>query len=195
MAVTCFLVVSFRSFVAIILFSKYTFSCHSLRTIHILRRKVLEYFPPTHLYKCKGSFTNYVDNILDFFTAYPPVLTIFMVWTLTKSGHFKTTYLPYHVNVACERPLSMIYVLIKVRKFQNQIVLFSFSPKNQQFVSALWVQNGSNKKRHNIILNWGLFNMINCLYFFGLTHFRLLGQKLLGGALNKSKYQLFDGLG
>ena len=130
-----------------------------------------------------------------FLTTYPPASIFYSVWTLTKSGHFKTTYLPYHVNVACERPLSMIYVLIKVRKFQNQIVLFSFSPKNQQFVSALWVQNGSNKKRHNIILNWGLFNMINCLYFFGLTHFRLLGQKLLGGALNKSKYQLFDGLG
>ena len=53
----------------------------------------------------KGSFTNYVDRILAFLTTYPPALTFSMVWMLTKSGHFKTTYLPHLVNVVCERPL------------------------------------------------------------------------------------------
>ena len=38
-------------------------------------------------------------------TTYPPALTFFMVWTLTKSGHFCTTYLPCLVNVVCEQPL------------------------------------------------------------------------------------------
>ena len=28
-----------------------------------------------------------------------------MVWTLTKSGHFWTTYLPLLVNIVCEQPL------------------------------------------------------------------------------------------
>ena len=40
-----------------------------------------------------------------FLTTYPPVLTFSMVWTLTKSGHFWTTYLPCLVNIVCERPL------------------------------------------------------------------------------------------
>ena len=39
-----------------------------------------------------------------FLTTYPPALTFSMVWTLTKSGHFSTTYLPRLVNVVCERP-------------------------------------------------------------------------------------------
>ena len=47
----------------------------------------------------KGPFTNYVDKILAFLTTYHPVLTFSMVWTslvwtLTNSGHFWTTYLP-----------------------------------------------------------------------------------------------------
>ena len=37
-------------------------------------------------------------------TTYSPALTISMVWTLTNSGHFWTTYLPRLVNVDCERP-------------------------------------------------------------------------------------------
>ena len=40
-----------------------------------------------------------------FLTTYPPPLTFSMVWTLTWSGHFWTTYLPRLVNVVCERPL------------------------------------------------------------------------------------------
>ena len=52
----------------------------------------------------KGLFTNYVDKILAFLTTYPPALTFSMVWTLTKSGHFWTTYLPRLVNVVCELP-------------------------------------------------------------------------------------------
>ena len=51
-----------------------------------------------------GSFTNYVDKILAFLTTFPPALTLSMVLTLTKSGHFWTNYLPRLVNVVCERP-------------------------------------------------------------------------------------------
>ena len=44
-------------------------------------------------------FTNWL-----FLTTYPPALTFSMVWTLTNSGYFWTTYLPGLVNVVCERP-------------------------------------------------------------------------------------------
>ena len=37
-----------------------------------------------------------------FLTTYPPVLSISMVWTLTKCRHSKTTYLACLVNVVCE---------------------------------------------------------------------------------------------
>ena len=54
----------------------------------------------------QGSFKKYVENILTFcLTTYPPALTFSMVWTLTKSGHFWTTYPPPLVNVVFERPL------------------------------------------------------------------------------------------
>ena len=56
-----------------------------------------------------------------FLTTYPPALTISMVWTLTNSGHFWTTYLPRLVNVVCERPLRTffceIYILSRNRYF------------------------------------------------------------------------------
>ena len=42
-----------------------------------------------------------------FLTTYPPVLTFSMVWTLTNSGHFWTTYLPRLVNVVCEQPCAL----------------------------------------------------------------------------------------
>ena len=41
-----------------------------------------------------------------FLTTYPPPLTFSMVWTLTKSGRFWTTYLPRLVNVICEQTLN-----------------------------------------------------------------------------------------
>jgi hypothetical protein len=42
-----------------------------------------------------------------FLTTYPPPLTFFMVWTLTKVDIFgPPTYLPRLVNVVIERPLS-----------------------------------------------------------------------------------------
>ena len=40
-----------------------------------------------------------------FLTTYPPAFTFSMVWTLTKSGHFWTIYLPWLVYVVCERPI------------------------------------------------------------------------------------------
>jgi hypothetical protein len=39
-----------------------------------------------------------------FLTTYPPALTFSMVWKLTKSGHFWTTYLP---TLSCKRNLWM----------------------------------------------------------------------------------------
>ena len=51
-----------------------------------------------------------------FLTTYPPIapmLTFSMAWTLTKSGHFWTTYLPRHVNVVCERPLNTMLLVQK----------------------------------------------------------------------------------
>ena len=42
-----------------------------------------------------------------FLATYPPALTLSMVWMLTKSEHFWTTYLPCLVNVVCERPLTV----------------------------------------------------------------------------------------
>ena len=61
------------------------------------------------LQKCitinKGSFTNYVDKILAFFTTYPPPLTFYTLWKLTKTQHFWTTYPLPLVNVVCERSL------------------------------------------------------------------------------------------
>ena len=49
-----------------------------------------------------------------FLTNYPPALTFSMVWTLTKSGHFWTTYLPHLVNVVCQQPLNLTcYIKLK----------------------------------------------------------------------------------
>ena len=45
-----------------------------------------------------------------FLTTYPPALTFSMVWMLTKSVHFKTTYLPRLENVVCERHLRSCYL-------------------------------------------------------------------------------------
>ena len=64
--------------------------------MYLTQSKVSIPLPPKEL------FTNYIDKIWGSFD--PPVLTISMVWTLTKSGHFWTTYLPRLVNVDCERP-------------------------------------------------------------------------------------------
>ena len=52
-----------------------------------------------------------------FLTTYPPALTFSMVWTLTKSGHSKTTYLPCLVNVVCERPQTKITLLFSFTHF------------------------------------------------------------------------------
>ena len=69
----------------------------------------------------RGSFTNYVDKILAFLTTYTPPLTFSMAWTLTKSGHFWTTYLPCLVNVVCERPLMHLNNLSKLAFLVNFI--------------------------------------------------------------------------
>ena len=46
-----------------------------------------------------------LTEFLLFLTTYPPALTFSMLWRLTESEHFWTTYLPCLVNIVCERPL------------------------------------------------------------------------------------------
>ena len=68
--------------------------------------------------RSKGSFTIYIDKILAFLTTYSFALTFSMVlWTLTKSGHFLTTYLPRLVNVVCERPQDWRKNILWIRLF------------------------------------------------------------------------------
>ena len=51
---------------------------------------------------------------------------------------------------------------LKVSKFQKQIFLFSFEPKNERLflISALRIQNGSNKKNNAFI------KPLNCVFIF-----------------------------
>ena len=59
---------------------------------------------PKNDFSPKGPFTNNFYEILGFLTTYPLGFTLSMVWMLTKSGQFSTTYLPRLVNVVCECP-------------------------------------------------------------------------------------------
>ena len=68
-----------------------------------------------------------------FLTTYPPMLTFSMVWTLTKSGHFWTTYLPRLVNVVCERSLTVDYW----KKSEKYFLLV-------KFVDNDWVQTAND---------------------------------------------------
>ena len=53
----------------------------------------------------RGRSQTTLTNFWSFLTTYPPALTFSMVLTLTKSGHFETTYLPHLANVVYEWPL------------------------------------------------------------------------------------------
>ena len=70
-------------------------------------------------------FTNYLllHDFGFFWPPTPPTLTFSMVWTLTKSGHFWTTYLPRLANVVCERPLIALFFLefkyVSIKKTWN----------------------------------------------------------------------------
>ena len=55
----------------------------------------------------KGSFTNYVENILAFFAHLFSYVDIFNGINVDKKWTFWTTYLPHLVNVVCERPQSL----------------------------------------------------------------------------------------
>ena len=61
------------------------------------------------------TFTNYDDKILFFLTTYSPPLTFSStLWTMTKCGHFWTTYIsnsPLLVNIVCKWPLSVTSLL------------------------------------------------------------------------------------
>ena len=60
----------------------------------------------------RGRSQTTLTRFWPFLTTYPPVLTLLTVWTLTKSGHFTTTYLPRLVNVVCEWPLTGLWAFI-----------------------------------------------------------------------------------
>ena len=80
------------------------------------------------------TFTNYANKILAFFWLPTPVLTFSMVWTLTKSGHFWTTYLPCLLNVVCEWPLGWVILsnmghICKIcKKYGRFFATHSFTP-------------------------------------------------------------------
>ena len=85
---------------------------------------------PSH----KGMFTNYVDKILDIFWPPPPhVLTFSMVWTLTKSGHLKTTYLPRPANVVCEQLLTLVGVGPARAISKRNSVFLAILPKSSYY--------------------------------------------------------------
>ena len=64
---------------------------------------------------------------------------------------------------------------LMVSKFQKQIFLFSFEPKNERnyfLNSALRIQNRSYQRlNESIMLNNPLIDVRKCLHFFDLTHF------------------------
>ena len=90
------------------------------------------------LVQSKGLFTNYVDKILTFFDHLPPCVDIFYCIMLTKSGHFRTTYLLLLVNVVCERPLMLYHFYVSCLKSgQDKKEIFDWN-------SDQW--SGSNKE-------------------------------------------------
>ena len=55
-----------------------------------------------------GLFTNYVDNVLSFFSPLFTCVDILYGMIFDKSGHLWTDCLPRLVNVVCEQPLGVI---------------------------------------------------------------------------------------
>ena len=71
-----------------------------------------------------------------FLTTYPPALTFSMVWALTKSGHFWTTYLPRLVNVVCECPKIVLWHSIKCSKSSK--ICFKFTTTDTWNFEKRW---------------------------------------------------------
>ena len=87
-------------------------------------------FPPRFA-RFRGRSQTTLTRFWVFLTTYPPVLTFSMVWKLTKSGHFWTTYLPRLVNVVCERPQTPLPLEIHIHKpdfLERHIKIKSYQP-------------------------------------------------------------------
>ena len=91
-----------------------------------------------------------------FLTTYPPALTFSMVWTLTKSGHFWTTYLPRLINVVCEQTLksvnplqffSQLFGVIKFVKGNAWVLTFCI------YLFSLFEISKNHKNRQNFFIN------------------------------------------
>ena len=73
------------------------------------------------------------------------------------------------------------FTILNVSKFQNQIFLFSFEPKNQRnyfLISVLTSKDGLNQKKMKAryYIDYGAFKKIGTyLWVFYLTYFRSLG--------------------
>ena len=78
------------------------------------------------MFGLRGRSQNMLTRFWFYSTTYRPALTIVIVWTLTKSGHFKTTYLPRLVNIVCERPLIWPKKEWKINEINN-FLSFVFS--------------------------------------------------------------------
>ena len=67
---------------------------------------------------------------------------------------------------------------LKVSKFQKQIFLFSFEPKNKQnyFLNSALASKMSQIKKMKALYYMGVFDTIDNIFFYW-THFRSLGQK------------------
>ena len=79
-----------------------------------------------HITLLGGRSQTTLTRFLAYLTTYPHKLTFSMVWTLIKSEHFCTTYLPCLVNVICERPLTLRLRVLSYQvnfEFQSQCLM------------------------------------------------------------------------
>ena len=83
-----------------------------------------------------------------FLTTYPPALTFSMVWTLTKCGHFWTSYLPCLVNVIvnvpqCELLIETTYVWMGTGFLllfcPKKLFLFVRLPKSESLLNCFHI--------------------------------------------------------
>ena len=102
---------------------------------------------------CTGRMTLYIT----LFVALNYILPSSLVeCTVAVFVGFNPKNINEFLQITSTNYLIFIICNLKVSKFQKQIFMFSFEPKTK------W----------NYFLYWNLINMIKCLNFFYLTHFR-----------------------
>ena len=74
----------------------------------------------------KWAFTNYVYKIWLFFDHLPPSVYIFYDLKVYKKSIFLTTYPPPQVNIVCERPLRVDFLLNLSPLFFSTLLLNDF---------------------------------------------------------------------